>query len=73
MFVGVGAARVCDLFERARKAAPAIVFIDENYHRERNHQGKDNKLLTPLVENKGWKIHCHQRLGGLMKLYARAA
>jgi cell division protease FtsH len=29
MFVGVGAARVRDLFERARKGAPAIVFIDE--------------------------------------------
>lgn len=29
MFVGVGAARVRDLFENARKAAPAIVFIDE--------------------------------------------
>ncbi len=29
MFVGVGAARVSDLFEQARKAAPAIIFIDE--------------------------------------------
>jgi len=29
MYVGVGAARVRDLFARARKAAPAIVFIDE--------------------------------------------
>jgi cell division protease FtsH len=29
MFVGVGAARVRDLFEQARKMAPAIVFIDE--------------------------------------------
>ena len=29
MFVGVGAARVRDLFEQARKAAPCIVFIDE--------------------------------------------
>ena len=29
MFVGVGAARVRDLFEQARKSAPAIVFIDE--------------------------------------------
>ena len=29
MFVGVGAARVRDLFEEARKAAPAIIFIDE--------------------------------------------
>ena len=29
MFVGVGAARVRDLFEQARKAKPAIIFIDE--------------------------------------------
>jgi len=29
MFVGVGAARVRDLFETARKDAPAIIFIDE--------------------------------------------
>jgi cell division protease FtsH len=29
MFVGVGAARVRDLFDQARKHAPAIIFIDE--------------------------------------------
>ena len=29
MFVGVGAARVRDLFEQARQQAPAIIFIDE--------------------------------------------
>ena len=29
MFVGVGASRVRDLFEQAKQAAPAIIFIDE--------------------------------------------
>ena len=29
MVVGVGASRVRDLFEQAKKAAPAIIFIDE--------------------------------------------
>ena len=29
MFVGVGAARVRDLFEQARRQAPAIIFVDE--------------------------------------------
>jgi cell division protease FtsH len=29
LFVGVGAARVRDLFEQARRSAPAIIFIDE--------------------------------------------
>jgi putative transposase len=44
-----------------------------HYHLERNHQGKNNRLLTPLAVSKGPKIHCHQRLGGLLKFYARAA
>jgi hypothetical protein len=38
-----------------------------HYHLERNHQGKGNKLLKPLPEKNGRKIHCHQRLGGLLK------
>jgi cell division protease FtsH len=29
MFVGVGASRVRDMFEQAKKNAPCIVFIDE--------------------------------------------
>jgi hypothetical protein len=46
-----------------------------HHHGERNHQGKGNKLLTPRIEPKphGPAIHCHRRLGGLLKFYARAA
>ena len=29
MFVGVGAARVRDMFEQAKKSAPCIIFVDE--------------------------------------------
>jgi cell division protease FtsH len=29
MFVGVGASRVRDLFDRAKAEAPAIIFVDE--------------------------------------------
>ena len=29
MFVGVGASRVRDMFEQAKKSAPCIIFIDE--------------------------------------------
>jgi cell division protease FtsH len=60
MFVGVGAARVRDLFEQARKSAPAIVFIDEldalgrargSYPGGGGHDEKEqtlNQLLTEL-------------------------
>ena len=44
-----------------------------HYHLERNHQGKGNQLLTPRVASDGRKIRCQQRLGGLLKFYARAA
>jgi hypothetical protein len=56
-----------------RTVAAQPIGVTAHYHQERNHQGKGNHLLTPLVENKGRKIHCHQRLGGLLKFYARAA
>ena len=59
MFVGVGAARVRDLFEQASKAAPCIIFIDEldalgkarSSHSFGGHDEKEqtlNQLLTEL-------------------------
>ncbi len=39
MFVGVGASRVRDLFDQAKKHAPCIVFIDEIDAVGRRHRG----------------------------------
>jgi len=44
-----------------------------HYHAERNHQGKGNQLLFPGRLGDNGKIECRQRLGGLLKYYARAA
>ncbi len=63
MFVGVGAARVRDLFEQARKKAPCIIFIDEldALGRARNapgalggHDEKEQTLNQLLVELDGF-------------------
>jgi cell division protease FtsH len=62
MFVGVGAARVRDLFEQARQKAPAIIFIDEldalGRARGANpfggHDEKEQTLNQLLVEMDGF-------------------
>jgi cell division protease FtsH len=62
MFVGVGAARVRDLFEQARKEAPAIIFIDEldalggarGAHPYGGHDEKEQTLNQLLVELDGF-------------------
>ena len=41
MFVGVGASRVRDLFEQAKKVAPAIIFIDEIDAIGKNKEAKE--------------------------------
>jgi cell division protease FtsH len=63
MFVGVGAARVRDLFEQARQKAPAIIFIDELdalgrarglYGWGGGHDEKEQTLNQLLVEMDGF-------------------
>ena len=63
MFVGVGASRVRDLFEEAKKKAPCIVFIDEidAVGRARGHAGlsnandeRENTLNQLLTEMDGF-------------------
>ncbi len=45
----------------------------EHYHTERPHQGIGNNIIDPLPQPKEGKIVCHERLGGLLKSYRRAA
>lgn len=63
MFVGVGASRVRDLFQAAKKAAPSIIFIDEidAVGRERGsglgggHDEREQTLNQILVEMDGFE------------------
>lgn len=65
MFVGVGAARVRDMFEQARKSAPSILFIDEidAVGRQRGaglgggHDEREQTLNSLLVEMDGIEGH----------------
>ncbi|MDD2585701.1 MAG: ATP-dependent zinc metalloprotease FtsH [Syntrophomonadaceae bacterium] len=65
MFVGVGAARVRDLFEQAKKSAPCIVFIDEidAVGRQRGaglgggHDEREQTLNQLLVEMDGFSTN----------------
>jgi len=65
MFVGVGAARVRDMFESARKDAPAVIFIDEidSVGRTRGtglgggHDEREQTLNQILGEMDGFQPH----------------
>ncbi|EQF22591.1 ATP-dependent zinc metalloprotease FtsH [Clostridioides difficile CD160] len=65
MFVGVGASRVRDLFEQAKKSAPAIIFIDEidAVGRKRGaglgggHDEREQTLNQLLVEMDGFGVN----------------
>ncbi|MDR3589729.1 MAG: ATP-dependent zinc metalloprotease FtsH [Negativicutes bacterium] len=65
MFVGVGASRVRDLFEQAKKSAPCIVFIDEidAVGRQRGaglgggHDEREQTLNQLLVEMDGFGVN----------------
>ncbi len=65
MFVGVGAGRVRDLFERAKEAAPSIIFVDEldAVGRQRfagiggGNDEREQTLNQLLVEMDGFEPH----------------
>ncbi len=65
MFVGVGAARVRDMFEQAKKSAPCIIFIDEidavGRHRGQGTGGgndeREQTLNQLLVELDGFEAN----------------
>lgn len=65
MFVGVGAARVRDLFAQAKAVAPAIIFVDEidavGRHRGAGHGGghdeREQTLNQLLVEMDGFEAN----------------
>ena len=65
MFVGVGASRVRDMFEQAKKNAPCIVFIDEidavGRHRGAGYGGgndeREQTLNQLLVEMDGFEAN----------------
>ncbi len=65
MFVGVGASRVRDMFETAKKNAPCIIFIDEidavGRHRGAGHGGgndeREQTLNQLLVEMDGFETN----------------
>ena len=65
MFVGVGASRVRDLFEQAKRSAPSIVFIDEidAVGRQRGaglgggHDEREQTLNQLLVEMDGFGVN----------------
>jgi cell division protease FtsH len=68
MFVGVGASRVRDLFEQAKRQAPAIIFIDEidAVGRKRTsgqaggaHDEREQTLNQILVEMDGFEGNSH--------------
>jgi hypothetical protein len=43
-------------------------------HRERNHQGLGNELITPAVAAAGGtRVRCRNRLGGRLRYYYRVA
>jgi hypothetical protein len=46
-----------------------------HFHRERNHQGLDNRLIDggEAIDRASGQVRCRKRLGGMLRYYYRVA
>lgn len=58
----------------ACETSAAVGCFCDHYHRERNRQGLDNKIIKPEFGSAGaGEVNCRERLGGLLRYYHREA
>jgi hypothetical protein len=66
------------VFEQAGASCPTRRAAREflvHYHRERNRQGLENRLIEPpsWLDTRDWSLRQRERLGGMLSYYYRPA